>query len=80
MLPNVTIAILVVVCTWAYPTLSTLGCRVFRMLLLCHGETEDTAVSTRAVTVMILAVMAESEAQEAAEASDVGRDAPTSEA
>ncbi|KZP14621.1 hypothetical protein FIBSPDRAFT_935703 [Athelia psychrophila] len=36
---------------------SALACRVFRMLLLYHGGTEDTAISTRAVECMIMAAM-----------------------
>ncbi|KZP20657.1 hypothetical protein FIBSPDRAFT_1044698 [Athelia psychrophila] len=51
---------------------SSLACRVFRMLLLCRGGTEDSAISTRAVESMIMAAMAEPEARGAAGASDMG--------
>lgn len=59
---------------------SALACRVFRMLRLCRGETEDAAVSTRAVEAMIMAVMAGPGAQGAVEANDVGCSTPNSEA
>jgi len=47
---------------------SSMACRVFRMLLLCRREGEDTAISTRAVESMVMAVMP---GRRAALASDV---------
>lgn len=52
---------------------SALACRVFRMLLLCHWETEDADISTRVVEDMVMAVMARTEvAQRDSNVSDVG--------
>ncbi|KZP20683.1 hypothetical protein FIBSPDRAFT_1044714 [Athelia psychrophila] len=56
-----------------YITLSSaLACRVFRMLLLYRGGTENTTINTRAVESMIMAAMAGLEAQGVPRASDVG--------
>lgn len=48
-----------------------LACRVFRMLILCRWEMEDTDISTRVIEDMVMAVMARAEAQGAATVREV---------
>lgn len=59
---------------------SALACRVFRMLVLCHWETEDADVSTRDVEDMVMAVMARTEAQGASKGRDTRCDSLSSDA
>ena len=54
---------------------SALACRVFRMLVLCRWDREDTDLSTRDVELMLMAVTSGPEGRAvAAELSEAGHD------